>query len=74
MCIEDDGTGIEPEELKRVFDSFYRTDASRTSQIKGNGLGLGIAREIVTRHNGRMWLESDGRNKGTRAIVRLKSL
>lgn len=74
VCIEDDGTGIEPEELKRVFDSFYRTDASRTSQIKGNGLGLGIAREIVTRHNGRMWLESEGRNKGTRAIVRLKSL
>lgn len=74
VCIKDDGMGIAPEELDKVFESFYRTDASRTSQIKGNGLGLGIAKEIVSRHGGLVWLESEGRDKGTRAIVRLRSL
>ena len=69
VFITDDGKGIEPKELNRVFDSFYRTDESRTSQIKGNGLGLGIAKQIVNRHGGRMWLKSEGIEKGTTEIV-----
>lgn len=67
----DNGLGIAPEELSSVFDSFYRTDRSRTSQIKGNGLGLGIAKSIVTRHNGHIWLKSDGLNKGVEATISL---
>ncbi len=73
VFIEDDGMGIEPAELNKVFDSFYRTDESRTSQIKGNGLGLGIALQIMRRHGGKLWLKSDGLGKGTTAILCLPS-
>lgn len=69
ITIEDDGMGIEPDELTKVFDSFYRTDQSRTSQIKGNGLGLGIAKQITEKHNGRLWLRSNGTNTGTTATI-----
>lgn len=69
IVIEDDGMGIDPAELNKVFDSFYRTDESRTSQIKGNGLGLGIARQIIRRHGGKLWLKSDGIGTGTTAII-----
>lgn len=69
IVIEDDGMGIDPGELTSVFDSFYRADNSRSSQIKGNGLGLGIAKQITEKHGGRLWLRSEGINKGTTATV-----
>lgn len=69
--IADNGMGIAEDEQSAVFDNFYRTDRSRTSQIKGNGLGLGIAKSIVLRHNGRIWLKSGGINKGTEVTIRL---
>lgn len=65
----DDGMGIEKEELGKVYDSFYRVDEARTSHIKGSGLGLGIAKELVKLHGGRLWLVSDGKNKGTTANI-----
>lgn len=67
--IEDDGMGINHAEINHVFDSFYRTDKSRTSQIKGNGLGLGIAKQITEKHGGKLWLRSEGENKGTTATI-----
>lgn len=69
IVIEDDGMGIEPQEIDSVYDSFYRADNSRSSQIKGNGLGLGIAKQITEKHGGRLWLRSEGINKGTTATV-----
>lgn len=74
VSIADNGVGIEQQELTKVFSSFYRTDTSRTSQIEGNGLGLGIAMQIVRRHGGKIWLKSDGVNCGTTAIVCLPLL
>lgn len=71
ISITDDGIGIEPRELSKVFDSFYRTDSSRSSQVKGNGLGLGIAKQITEQHGGRLWLRSEGINKGTVATISL---
>lgn len=71
IIIKDDGMGIAQNELPKVFDSFYRTDSSRTSQVKGNGLGLGIAKQITEKHKGRLWLRSDGINKGTTATISL---
>ncbi len=69
ISIEDDGMGIEPSELGKVFESFYRTDSSRTSQVKGNGLGLSIAKQITEKHRGRLWLRSAGLGKGTTATI-----
>ncbi len=71
VTVKDNGMGIEQKELSKVFDSFYRTDSSRSSQIKGNGLGLGIAKQITEKHHGRLWLRSDGINKGTTATISL---
>lgn len=69
VCISDNGIGIEEKELKNVFDGFYRVDSSRS--IKGSGLGLGIVKQIVEKHGGKIWLKSEGLGKGTTAIVYL---
>jgi signal transduction histidine kinase len=48
----DSGMGIDPESLERVFDRFYRADASRDRTIPGTGLGLAIVRSITRVHDG----------------------
>ena len=55
VAIEDNGKGISEEEAKKVFDRFYRTDASRNSKQGGSGIGLSIARKIVEDHAGTIW-------------------
>ncbi|MCL2254404.1 MAG: ATP-binding protein [Lachnospiraceae bacterium] len=52
ISIKDDGIGIALEHLPRIFDRFYRVDDSRTKVTGGSGLGLSIAREIITAHGG----------------------
>ena len=67
ITIRDRGRGIEPEELPRVFDSFYSTKHA------GMGLGLSIARTIVEAHGGRIWAESRA-GAGTIFFVELPSI
>lgn len=67
--ISDNGIGIEESEIKKVFESFERADSSRS--IKGSGLGLGIVRQIVEKHGGKVWLKSEGLGKGTTAVIYL---
>jgi signal transduction histidine kinase len=52
FAITDDGTGIEPDQLERVFDRFHRTDDGRGRAEGGSGLGLAIARALVEAHGG----------------------
>ncbi|QAT49222.1 sensor histidine kinase [Caproiciproducens sp. NJN-50] len=54
VTVQDDGIGIPAEALPRVFDRFFRTDASRARATGGAGLGLSIARWIAERHGGHM--------------------
>ncbi len=65
VCITDNGVGIPQDELKRVFERFYRTDSSRNSKTGGSGLGLAIAKKIMEEHGGKIWAESKI-GKGTR--------
>jgi len=58
ISIKDSGQGIPVEDANRIFDRFYRADASRQRKDGGSGLGLAIARSIVQAHNGQMWAES----------------
>jgi signal transduction histidine kinase len=58
MTVEDDGPGIPPEERLRVFQRYYRIDASRTRENGGSGLGLAICEGIVRSHGGRILAES----------------
>lgn len=55
--VTDDGIGMTPEEASKVFDPFYRSDASNTA-VHGLGLGLSLAKQIIEAHHGRIWLES----------------
>ena len=62
--IEDNGVGILREDLRKIFEWFYRTDKSRNSKRGGSGIGLSIVRKIIEDHGGRIWATSD-ENKGT---------
>ena len=53
------GKTIPKEKLLSIFEKFYRMDESRTSNTGGAGLGLAIAKEIVTLHGGKIYAESD---------------
>ena len=56
--IEDNGKGIAKNELPRIFERSYRTDASRNSSQGGSGLGLSIAKKIIEEHGGKIWARS----------------
>ncbi len=53
--IEDNGKGIAQKDLQRIFDRFYRTDASRNSAQGGSGIGLSIVKKIIEDHGGYIW-------------------
>ncbi len=59
--VRDNGCGIEPAYLERVFELFERLDP----EIEGTGIGLALVRRIVELHGGRVWVESEGRGSGT---------
>ena len=70
LHITDHGIGIHPEELARVFGLFYRSPDRLARDVGGMGLGLYITKEIIDRHSGRIWAESDV-GKGTTFHVAL---
>ncbi len=59
VVVEDDGPGIPPEALERVFERFYRVDKARSREQGGTGLGLSIVKHIVQSHGGRVWVKSE---------------
>jgi two-component system phosphate regulon sensor histidine kinase PhoR len=59
LCVQDDGPGIPPESLERVFERFYRVDKARSREQGGTGLGLSIVKHIVQSHGGKVWAKSE---------------
>jgi len=57
VSVIDQGIGMTPEQVERIFDKFYRADSS-DSAVSGLGLGMSIARQIVETHGGRIWVNS----------------
>lgn len=55
IIVEDNGVGVEPEHLDKLFDHLYRVDASRNRKTGGTGLGLAICKNIITTHNGHIY-------------------
>jgi two-component system phosphate regulon sensor histidine kinase PhoR len=59
VSVRDHGLGIAPERQERVFERYYRAHAGTPDDYGGLGVGLDVAREIVARHGGRIWFESE---------------
>ncbi|MFH0752954.1 MAG: ATP-binding protein [Candidatus Omnitrophota bacterium] len=57
--VADTGIGIKKEDLSRIFDEFFRVDNDINMKVKGTGLGLALAKNIVEAHFGRMWVTSE---------------
>ncbi|MCD9198581.1 sensor histidine kinase [Aeromicrobium wangtongii] len=68
--VADDGAGIEPDELRRITEPFYRSRESRRRRIAGVGLGLTLVQALVSEHRGTLTIDSEP-GRGTEVVVRL---
>jgi two-component system, OmpR family, sensor histidine kinase BaeS len=71
ITISDNGDGVAPEHLDRLFDRFYRVDAARDREHGGAGIGLSIAKALVEAHDGRIEALSEGEGTGCTFTVAL---
>jgi signal transduction histidine kinase len=71
LAVQDNGEGLEQDQLALVFDRFYRADRSRSRETGGSGLGLAIAKAIVEAHGGRVEARSQGKGHGSVFIIML---
>ncbi len=69
IVVEDDGIGIPPRDINRVFERFYRVDRGRATKTGGTGLGLSIVRNVAVNHGGRVELASQEGVGSTFSIV-----
>ncbi|MFI5253335.1 MAG: ATP-binding protein [Bacteroidota bacterium] len=67
ISVMDEGIGIPPEAIDKLFQKFSRIDVGEARDIKGSGLGLWICREIVQAHGGKIWVES---NQGSGCVFK----
>ena len=55
--IDDNGSGVHPDEFEKIFKPFYRVDETRTRTTGGTGLGLAIVSNVIQEHQGKVWAE-----------------
>ena len=65
LSVADEGLGLPPEEMPRLFGRFHRVEHSDCSSIPGTGLGLYITKQLVELQGGRIWAESPGPGLGS---------
>ena len=62
--VSDTGLGIKKEDLERIFEPFASIE--KPNYIKGTGLGLNVTKGLVEAHGGKIWVESEGKGKGSK--------
>jgi light-regulated signal transduction histidine kinase (bacteriophytochrome) len=67
LCVADNGIGLIPDQIKRLFQMFQRLQLRAV--YEGNGVGLALCRKIVEHHKGRIWAESAGESQGSKFHV-----
>ncbi len=71
LIVRDDGLGIAPQDLAKLFIKFSRTDEAQKTDPNGLGIGLYFVKRVVEDHGGKVWVESAGLEKGSTFIVEL---
>ncbi len=71
IAVKDEGQGLSDSDKEKLFGQFQRLSARPTGGESSTGLGLWIAKQFVEKHGGRIWAESEGKNKGTTFFVEL---
>jgi signal transduction histidine kinase len=74
LSVVDTGIGMAPDTVNKIFHKFSRADEASKFHTGGSGLGLYVAKEILKKHNGRIWAESDGLGKGSRFYLELEAV
>ena len=74
LSVEDQGVGVPPEDLKRIFRRFYRITHRSPTQVKGTGLGLFIVKSIAKKHGGTAFALSEGEGQGTTVVIELPKM
>lgn len=59
LSVKDEGVGIRPQDIDRLFERYYRVENENVSMVSGFGIGLYLCSEIIQRHNGHIWVESE---------------
>lgn len=71
ITIKDEGLGMTEDDIRNAFGKFQKLSARPTGGETSTGLGLSIVKELVEMHGGKVWIESDGKDKGTTFFVSL---
>lgn len=71
ISVSDSGAGISKEAMSEMFKQFSRGDFKERGAIQGTGLGLYIAKQIISAHQGEIWAESEGKDKGSSFFVKI---
>ncbi len=71
ISVADTGIGIEPEYQEKIFEPFYQVKGEYQKKVAGTGLGMSLCRQLVELHGGEIWLESEGKDKGTTILFSL---
>ncbi len=73
FSVKDTGIGMSKETIPKLFSKFIRANNANETNIRGTGLGLYVAKEIVFAHKGRIWAESEGEGKGSQFYVEMEA-
>ncbi len=71
ISVADTGIGIDPSDQRKIFGEFYQAHTGPTDKTPGTGLGLPLSKSFIEMHEGKIWVESEGKGKGSRFIFSL---